>query len=209
MCRFHSQKSTRRSCPRKPRRSIASPRLIISKPRFFALFASISFLSTVGSENGRIDSRPPRAPPYHSLGGFLSGFYREAIAAANVEKPLLTADQLDAYARDGYVVVSGLLDASELAGLVDAGEDLIDDSLEKGNLKTGNFQVHEFAPMHMDERFRDVAIRSELPTAAAELLGLDGRTQNLRVLRYVIIVIPAYAHTPIIVVFVFFGRMYH
>jgi len=47
----------------------------------------------------------------------------------------------------------------------------------------GNFQVHEFGLVLNDKRFRDVALRSKLPVAAAELMQLDSNTQNLRVLR--------------------------
>ena len=98
---------------------------------------------------------------------------------------MLTQEQVESYLRDGFVVVSGLLDDVEMSSLVEAGEGLISKHVAKagGTLSKGNFQVHEFGLLFNDERFRDVALQSRLPVAAAELLQLDRETQNLRVLK--------------------------
>ena len=84
-------------------------------------------------------------------------------------------------------MISGLLDTDEMDSLSDASESLVSSHLEKsgGNLPSGNFQVHEFGLVFNDKRFRDVALYSKLPRVAAELMQLDRKTQNLRVLRYV------------------------
>ncbi|KAL9181436.1 hypothetical protein ACHAXT_010241 [Thalassiosira profunda] len=98
---------------------------------------------------------------------------------------LLAQEQVESYLRDGFVVVSGLLEDVEMSSLVEAGEGLISKHVAKagGTLSKGNFQVHEFGLLFNDERFRDVALQSRLPVAAAELLQLDRETQNLRVLK--------------------------
>ena len=87
-----------------------------------------------GSEHER--AGPPRAlrkdhaasPFVDSLHRFFGDVYRQMHTGP---KTLLTSHQLDAYARDGFLVVSGLLDGDELSGLVDAGESLISKHVEK------------------------------------------------------------------------------
>lgn len=122
------------------------------------------------------------SPLSFSLQQLFGGLYRQRFAGP---KPLLTDNQVDAYIRDGFVVISGLLDNAEVNSLSDAGEDVVSKHIEKteGKFSKGNFQVHEFGLALKDKRFRDVALRSSLPQAAAELMQLDSRTQNLRVLR--------------------------
>ena len=67
---------------------------------------------------------------------------------------------------------------------MEAGEDLISKKTsDDGKLSTGNYQYHEFGLALGDKRFRNVALHSNLPSVAAELLQLDTRSQNLRVLR--------------------------
>ena len=102
-------------------------------------------------------------------------------------KSLLTDDQLDSYIRDGFIVISGLLDTNEISNLVNAGESLISKKSADvdGKLSSGNYQVHEFGLVFNDSAraFRDVALYSKLPSVVAELLQLDSRSHNLRVLR--------------------------
>lgn len=155
-------------------------RSVCVSPRF-ALFVSVALACIVGSENGQIKRPRASTPSFHSVQHFFRGFYQHQ----DSPKPLLSDDQVDAYLRDGYIVISGLLDAAEMDGLADAGEGLVHKQLEKtgGKLPPSNFQVHEFGLVLNDKRFRDVALRSKLPRAAAELMQLDEKTQNLRVLR--------------------------
>lgn len=149
----------------------------------FSLFLSVAFACIVGSEHGRVSSRPRASNGgYHDLiKRFFGGLYGKPA------KPLLTDDQIDSYVRDGFVVVSGLLDADEIERLLGAGESIVSKHAEKlgGQLPPKNFQVHEFALALNDDRFRDIALHSKLPRAAAELMQLDSESQNLRVLRYV------------------------
>ena len=133
------------------------------------LYISILFACIVGSEH---DGRIMRHRNF---------FYNP--------KSLLTDDQLDSYIRDGFIVISGLLDTDEINNLVNAGESLISKKSTDtdGKLSSGNYQVHEFGLVFNDSvssrAFRHAALHSKLPSVAAELLQLDTRSQNLRVLR--------------------------
>mmetsp|Transcript_32641 Transcript_32641/g.53263 ORF Transcript_32641/g.53263 Transcript_32641/m.53263 type:complete len:286 (-) Transcript_32641:611-1468(-) len=168
-----------------PRRSVyVSHRISTSFGAFILALACI-----VGSEHEQ--AYQPRALSgrynavstcFHSVKPFFD-FYQHT---STDPKPLLTNDQLDAYIRDGFIVRSGLLHNNEVNSLVDAGESIVSKHIEKAGGKmpsNGNFQVHEFGLVLNDKRFRDVALRSKLPVAAAELMQLDSNTQNLRVLR--------------------------
>lgn len=146
-----------------------------------AALVGVALACIVGSEHEMI--RGPRTRPFgRSLRRYFGSFRR---ASSFDPEPVIPDDQVDAYNRDGFVVISGLLDADELNGLVGAGEALVSEHVEKlgGKPKNGNFQVHEFGPLMNDERFRNVALHSRLPRAAAELMQLDRQTQNLRVLK--------------------------
>ena len=167
-------------------RSSTSTSLRISTS--ITLFITIALACIVGSEYDQANhqSRTSRSgiPFFQSVQRYFGGFHR--VATSSDSKRLLTDDQVDAYNRNGFVVVSGLLDSNEMKSLVDAGEDVvskhIDMSGDKGPSK-GNFQVHEFGLVLNDKRFRDVALHSRLPRVAAELLQLDRQSQNLRVLK--------------------------
>ncbi len=159
-----------------PRRT---PRLSIS------LFISIAFACLVGSEHGQSvrGSGSPHRTFLHSMHRLLGGFTTQGPSS---DTPLLTDEQLDAYLQDGYIVISGLLDTDEVDSLMNASEDLVAKQIEKtgGTLPSNkNFQVNEFGLVLNERRFRDVALHSKLPRAAAELMQLDGASQNLRVLR--------------------------
>lgn len=149
----------------------------------FALFISIALASIVGSEHGQIKRpRSSISPFIHAVHSFVNDFYR----GTNVEsRPLLAYDQVDAYIRDGYIVISDLLDTEEMDNLSDAGESIVNKHLEEsdGKLPSKNFQVHEFGNVLKEKRFRDIALHSKLPRVAAELMQLNSKTQNLRVLR--------------------------
>ncbi|KAL7468454.1 hypothetical protein ACHAXS_008679 [Conticribra weissflogii] len=110
-------------------------------------------------------------------------------------KRLITDDQLKDYVRDGYIVLSGLLEADEMNALIDAGTNIVSAHIEKlggKELPKGNFQVHEYGLVLDDKEasgegsknvFRRVALHSKLPQIAAELMQLDKSTENLRLLR--------------------------
>ena len=145
-----------------------------------SVFVSIGLACIVGSEHGQVYSSIASSNDWYQAWTrrFVRGFYK-----SHEVEPLLTSEQLDSYMRDGFVVISGLLDIHEIDSLVEAGEDLISKKTsDNGKLSTGNYQYHEFGLALGDERFRNVALHSNLPSVAAELLQLD-RSQNLRVLR--------------------------
>ena len=146
-----------------------------------SIFISIALACIVGSEHGQVYSSTASSNDWYQAltRRFVRGFYK-----SHQVEPLLTSEQLDSYTRDGFVVISGLLDTHEIDSLVEAGEDLISKKTsDDGKLSTGNYQYHEFGLALGDKRFRNVALHSNLPSVAAELLQLDTRSQNLRVLR--------------------------
>ena len=154
-----------------------------SKSLLSAIIA-IACIVGVGSEQDQSNLKPPQTLS-SSLHGFIRGFLQQTTTASHPNKSLLSNDQVDAYARDGFIVLPGLLDDSELDSLVQAGDDVVSKHLEKagGQFNKGNFQVNEFGLVLSDKRFRDVALRSRVPRVAAELMQLDSQSQNLRVLR--------------------------
>ena len=98
-----------------------------------SLFSIAFAWSIVGSNehDGRIIINRPRQP----FSGLI--FFNS--------KSLLTDDQLDSYIRDGFIVISGLLDTDETNDLVNAGESLISKKsadAADGKLSSGNYQVH-------------------------------------------------------------------
>lgn len=177
----------------------------------FTLIVAALACLVVYSENDRLvqlphvsQARASRSDRHHNpmsqVIDAAHGLFRGASHGQDIAKPhetqkLFTSDQLEAYIRDGYIVVSGLLDSNEMHGLVDAGNHLVSKHIEKSGGKgpsKGNFQVHDHGLILDDKgasgeceenRFRQVALHSKLPTAAAELMQLDEKTQNLRLLR--------------------------
>lgn len=104
---------------------------------------------------------------------------------------LFSADQHDAYERDGFLVVSNLLDTQILQEIVAAGNDFLTQinkmesyftSIEMGMIFQAGNQVNQT----ITRAFRNVALESFLPRAAAELMRLDA-SESVRVLRYVIV----------------------
>jgi len=108
---------------------------------------------------------------------------------------------LKAFQRDGYIVISGLLDENDVESLVQAGEEIVQTKAKTTRLQSANtFSVVEkgimFTPSqnenqessdsHVNESmraFRTVALRSKLSQIAAELMQLDPKRQNIRILR--------------------------
>lgn len=91
---------------------------------------------------------------------------------------VLSQGQIAAYDRDGYLVAHGLLDVTDLASAVTAAE-------ESSPKRPGYFSSVQSGPMfgESSKAFRDAALYSQLPTAVAELMKLDGKQETIRVLR--------------------------
>eukprot|EP00581_Thalassiosira_minuscula_P030158 CAMPEP_0183786424 /NCGR_PEP_ID=MMETSP0739-20130205/67020_1 /TAXON_ID=385413 /ORGANISM="Thalassiosira miniscula, Strain CCMP1093" /LENGTH=451 /DNA_ID=CAMNT_0026030475 /DNA_START=112 /DNA_END=1467 /DNA_ORIENTATION=+ len=180
---------SRRKVPTVSKRACASHR--ISTPFAFAGAFIVALAGIVGSEHELGYQLRASSGSHSDIVGPLLHLVRRLFdfkqhTLTNTKRAVLTEDQIDAYTRDGFLVVSGLLHENEVNSLVDAGENLISKHIEKAGGKVaakGNFQVHEFGLVLNDKRFRDVALHSNLPLAAAELMQVDGDTQNLRVLR--------------------------
>lgn len=103
-------------------------------------------------------------------------------------------EQQDAFQRDGFVVVSGMMDPILVQNLEHAAYLTVEKepkipfyfSVTKqgamfGSQKncTANGRERDVAA----DAFRQVALFSDLPRAAAELMQLDPETQHLRILR--------------------------
>ena len=92
---------------------------------------------------------------------------------------LLSSEQIAAFERDGYLVLSNLFDDETLQQVVSTGE-----ALTRTAVPGTYFSTIEKGAMYTKEAFRSLAIRSELPQIAAELMQLNPTTQNVRILRY-------------------------
>ena len=108
-----------------------------------------------------------------------------SLALAVNRESLTTLAQREAFRRDGFVIVSGLLDGPEMDDLVKAGEMIVQgtdpsqhspffDSLQKGVALNGptGLSLQDDALSTVVQGFRNVAMYSKLPQFAAELMGL-------------------------------------
>lgn len=110
---------------------------------------------------------------------------------------LTTKEQQEAFQRDGFIVVSGLLDANVLAKLVKSGDIIMDhntgcqinpyfEATHKGVALNGPaVTMSEKYEQFVTESFRNVALYSKMPQVAAELMGFDQKSKdrNVRILR--------------------------
>ena len=101
---------------------------------------------------------------------------------------LFSVEQHKQFDRDGFVIVSGLLD-EQLADFVQAGQEFSDKSKKSSSyfsiIDMGLiFEAGKTGESHITKAFRRVVFQSKLPQAVAELMRLPP-TQNVRVLRYV------------------------
>jgi hypothetical protein len=106
---------------------------------------------------------------------------------------VLTTHQLESFQRDGFLVVSDFLDKDTVEQLSEVAKEVSNSGnpdapffavQEKGALFNGGISNSDTCS-NSTKLFRDVALYSRLPQAAAELMQLDPSTQNVRVLRYV------------------------
>lgn len=91
----------------------------------------------------------------------------------------ITADQLGLFLRDGYLVVRGLFDETELQSVTEGCEELSSDrpGLYFGTILKG--------AMFDNKAFWSMAVHSKMPKIAAELMQLNEKNQSVRILRYV------------------------
>ena len=99
-----------------------------------------------------------------------------------------TAEQHEAFDRNGFLIVSDMLDPPMLQELVAASDSFLDQtekvdayfsSIEMGMI----FQAGDHVNQTITRAFRKVALESVFPSAAAELMRLEP-TESVRVLRY-------------------------
>ena len=91
----------------------------------------------------------------------------------------ISSEQLEAFLRDGYLVVKNVFDKAELQRVVEKSRELGAD--QPGTY----FSTIIKGAMFSHEAFRSIVLHSKMPKIAAELMQLDPQTQNLRILRYV------------------------
>ena len=103
-----------------------------------------------------------------------------------LSKPMFTGEHHDQFERDGFLVVSGLLD-DQLEEFVNAGNEYA----SKAKKSAAYFSIIDMGLVfdagksedaQVTKAFRNVAFESKLPQAVAELMRLPP-TQNVRLLR--------------------------
>jgi len=121
------------------------------------------------------------------------------VAATCGSEPIVQESLLQAYQRDGFIVMRNLLPDDLLDALCQAGEYVAMEGqkfpnyfsvVERGLLFDGGLSLD---PEEKDlakvasakAAFRETVLYSKLPQVAAELMGLNSSYQNLRVLRCV------------------------
>jgi hypothetical protein len=113
--------------------------------------------------------------------------------------------QLASYQEDGFIVMKGVLDDNLVDRMAEAARAIVERAvkypqffsvIENGLIFNGGGHA-AFAkeidkvkdsndePVDTTSVFRNVALYSNIPQIAAELMELDSQTQNLRILRYV------------------------
>jgi hypothetical protein len=129
----------------------------------------------------------------------LSFLLTAATAAASgttsdTQDSIFDQEQHKAFQRDGFVVVSGLMDPSLVQNLEHAADWTIENtqkipfyfSVTKQGAMFGSQKNCSADGRERDvaaDAFRQAALFSDLPRAAAELMQLDPETQDLRILR--------------------------
>jgi hypothetical protein len=110
-----------------------------------------------------------------------------SFAGTDPSTKLFSADQHRAFERDGFLVVSNLLGPGMLRDVIMAGNDFLSrtnksdsyfTSIEMGMIFQAGIRVNQT----ITRAFRNVALESVLPRAAAELMQLES-TDSVRVLR--------------------------
>jgi hypothetical protein len=117
----------------------------------------------------------------------------ECDARQDNNKPrILNDEQIATYREDGFIVLKGVLNERLTDGMAETGRAIVDRAakfpmffsvIENGLIFNGGGPFDENHTMSSTKIFRDVALYSNIPQIAAELMELDPKTQNLRVLR--------------------------
>mmetsp|Transcript_18981 Transcript_18981/g.28119 ORF Transcript_18981/g.28119 Transcript_18981/m.28119 type:complete len:369 (-) Transcript_18981:120-1226(-) len=100
---------------------------------------------------------------------------------------ILSEAEHEAFKRDGFIIKKGLLKGKELTEVIDAGEIYYKaklTSLQK--IFSSSFAKLGFDVWRVNEKFTQVAMESAFPGIAAELMGMDSRTEeekSVRILR--------------------------
>ena len=111
-------------------------------------------------------------------------FQRQPVVG--LSKPMFTYEHHEQFERDGFLVVSGLLD-DQLEEFVNAGDEYASNAKKSAAyfsiIDMGLvFDAGKSEDTHITKAFRNVAFESKLPQAVAELMRLPP-TQNVRLLR--------------------------
>jgi hypothetical protein len=112
----------------------------------------------------------------------------------STQTSIFDQEQHEAFQRDGFVVVSGMMDPILVQNLEHAAELTVENtpkipfyfSVTKQGAMFGsekNCTADGFERDVAVDAFRQAALFSDLPRAAAELMQLDPETQDLRILR--------------------------
>lgn len=109
--------------------------------------------------------------------------------SCDISVPILNTEQKNAYQRDGFILMKNVLNSDLVERLSHAGIGVA----EIGQKFPAYFSVVERGVMFdsglrdsnsdATKAFREASLFSIIPQIAAELMQLDGKSQNLRVLR--------------------------
>jgi hypothetical protein len=98
---------------------------------------------------------------------------------ASATDRIFVEEQHEAFQRDGFLVISGMMDSIMVQNLDHAANLTVENSPKIPFY----FSVTKQGAMFGADAFRQAALFSDLPRAAAELMQLDPETQHLRILR--------------------------
>jgi hypothetical protein len=112
----------------------------------------------------------------------------------STQASIFDQEQHEAFQRDGFVVVSGIMDPILVQNLEHAAELTVENTpkipfyfsvTKQGAMfgSTKNCTANGREPDVAVDAFRQAALFSDIPRAAAELMQLDPETQDLRILR--------------------------
>ena len=89
----------------------------------------------------------------------------------------LSQQMIDIFKRDGVILIRNVIQDEELQNAINAARNI------KTQVKIPNYDKISFSSVHENEFLMNVAIKSKVPAIVAELLGIKGDRNELRVLK--------------------------
>lgn len=159
-----------------------------------ATHLAVLWISAEDDDSNRPGTFPYLRDDHHASGASAPSF---SFPKAHT---ILNASQIQDFRRDGFLFVRGLWDQNHksntdsfqppppplLDPIIRASEQLVRDAVTANTTTPQTyFGIHQKGVMIRHTEFRNLAVYSSIPQVVAELMGLDAKTQNVRILRYV------------------------